>query len=105
MEANTEYWKQRCLLAESMLEDKFINNQDAITSPFEKFNWLYIEFINLLKQSNLTYIKYIEKECFIIDILDVDYKNIISVSSVSYEKAYENALEALKAYKQKIKLL
>lgn len=95
MKTNKEYWKQRCLLAESMLEVDDIDSTNVTTSPFEKFNWLYFKFRSLLKIKKLKHTNHVENELFIIDILDAYGKNILSVSACNHELAYENAIKGL----------
>jgi hypothetical protein len=75
MKTNEEYWKQRCLLAESMLEEKIDSYVPPTVSPFITHSWTYVKFIELLKENSLFH----RYECEFITGHSSYYKHIIKV--------------------------
>jgi hypothetical protein len=103
MKTNEEYWKQRCLLAESMLEEKIDYSHlgsltTPIISPFEKYNWIYIEFLNLLRDNRLYHFYFIENSQGSIRVFDKEDKTIFNIGASSKTRVYELALKQLKTY-------
>lgn len=99
MKTNEEYWKQRCLLAESMLEVEVIDSPAPTTvSPFVKFGWTYVRFGELLRANKLQYLY--EGDCYRITVLHKTKKvePLFIISGSDIEEAYELALETLKIY-------
>jgi hypothetical protein len=105
MKTNEEYWKQRCLLAESMLEAQFnskgewIDNPTPTTvSPFVRFQWNYVRFKQLLKDNKLQYLY--EGDSYKITVLHKTKKvePLFVISGRDIEEAYQLALETLEIY-------
>ena len=100
---NEEYWKQRCLLAESILQEQFnyshlVGLTTPNLSPFEQFNWIYIDFCNLLRDNTLYHFYFIENSQSIIKVFDKEYKTIFNIGASNKARVYELALQELKRY-------
>ena len=90
-----EYWKQRCLLAESILDSDF---KSDIILPIH-MSPEYNEFMRLLNKHNLTYEYSFNKDKHCQHRIRVMHPNggiITSTSTVEEKEMYNCALQELK---------
>ena len=103
MKTNEEYWKQRCLLAESMLEEKIspkVLESTAIATPH---SITYNAFINLLESNRLGHFYFTEMGQSSIRVFDKEDNTIFSIGASRKERVYELALKELKEHLNKTK--
>lgn len=98
MKINEEYWKQRCLLAESMLEER-IERELPSTVIMTSFQKTYTEFMDLLGSVGfIHFYSYDKTDRHFINILDSKGEVFFNCGSTDRESVYEMALRTLKNY-------
>ena len=101
MKTNEEYWKQRCLLAESMLEER-IERELPSTVIMTSFQKTYTEFMDLLNSVGfIHFYSYDKTDRHFINILDTKGEVVFNCGSTDRESAYKMALRTLKTYLNK----